>query len=66
MAHQTPNETIEENMEQPKIGKNNMGEFEQHSLKDQIAAAKYLNASKAGANKFKGMIIQSFGLPGTM
>ena len=66
MAHQTPDETIAENMEQPKIGQNNMGMFEQHSLKDQIAAAKHLDAKQAGGNKFLGMIVQSFNMPGTM
>lgn len=67
MPHQTPEETIAERMEQPKKGVNNMGEFEEHSLSEQIKAAKFLAANDPTAiAKFKGMMINSFGMPGTM
>ena len=66
MTHQTPEQTIAENLENPKKGVNNMGEFEEYSLKDQIEAAKFLTANAAGSNKFLGMIVKSFGMPGPM
>lgn len=66
MPDKTPEQTIADNIENPKKGINNMGEFEQHSLPDQIAAAKFLKANTAGNNKFLGMIVKSFGMPGTM
>ena len=65
MPDLTPDEIILENMQQPKIGQNNMGMFEQHSLKDQLEVAKRYDANVAGSNKFLGMIVQTFKMPGT-
>ena len=66
MPHQTPEETIAQNIENPRKGQNNMGLFEQQSLPDQIAAAKFLADQKAGASKNLGLLFRVFNTQGTI
>ena len=60
------NQIIHDNLAKPRIGKNDMGEFHQHSLPDQIAAAKYLNSTDVATNKYIGMLFRTFSPPGTV
>ncbi len=66
MTHQTPEATIAENLENPKKAQNNMGNYEQHSLKDSIEAAKFLASQNAGASDNLGMLFRVFNTPGTI
>ena len=47
--------TIEENARGPKRAKGDSGEVEQHSLKDQIEADRYLNSKKAAKSRGLGV-----------
>ncbi len=61
--------TMADNFEQPKKGKNDMGEFEQHPLPDQIAMDKYLKSTgvgKTGKTKFLGTLMRKFSPPGSV
>jgi len=71
MSDVDPKVTIANSMEEPRLGKNDMGWFEQHTLPDQIAAAKFLSASEAGKKggsktKFLGTLARQFVPPGTV
>lgn len=55
---------IAENAEGPKRVKGDMGEVEQHSLRDQIEADKYLAAKKAAKKAGGGMKITKLIPPG--
>lgn len=71
MSHEDPDVTIANNLERPKKGKSDEGEFEQHSLPDQIAAAKFLNSSEGGKkggkrSKFLGLGMRKMIPPGTI
>ena len=46
---------IEENARGPKRAKGDSGEVEQHSLRDQIEADRYLNSKKAARSKGLGI-----------
>lgn len=64
-----PDQVICDNLEKPKKGQNNMGMFEQHSLKDQIEVSQHLQANKIGTpgyDKTLGMLVRVFNMPGTV
>ena len=56
-------DSISENASSPKRARGDSGEVEQHSLKDQIAADRYLN-SKQAAKKGVGFRISKLVPPG--
>ncbi len=61
--------TMADNFEQPKKAKNDMGEFEQHSLPDQIAMDDHLKSAgvgKAGKTKFLGTLMRKISFPGSV
>ena len=63
-----PNEleqTIKDNTAGPKRAKGDSGEVEQHSLKDQIEADRYLNAKAATKKKGLGIKMTKAVPPGT-
>ena len=62
--HEDLTQTIKENLKNPKRAKGDSGEVEQHSLKDQIAADKYL-ASKEATRRGLGAIFKKLVPPGT-
>lgn len=67
----TIDSNIESNLSRPKKGKSDEGEFEQHSIPDQIAGAKYLCSSEGGKkggkrSKFLGLAMRKFVPPGTV
>ena len=55
---------ITENAEGPKRARGDSGEVEQHNLKDQIEADRYLNAKKAAKTKGLGIRISKLVPPG--
>jgi hypothetical protein len=57
--------SIHENATGPKRAKGDSGEVEQHSLKDQIEADRYLNSKKAARKKLKGLGLTKLVPPGT-
>ena len=59
-------ETITENAKGPKRAKGDSGEVEQHSLKDQIEAAKFIAAKKAVAKPKLGLRQIKISPPGTV
>ena len=61
----TLDNTIRDNASGPKRAKGDSGEMEQHSLKDQIAADKYLASKKAAAGKGIGMRLVKISPGGT-
>ena len=61
----TLDNTIRDNASGPKRAKGDSGEMEQHSLKDQIAADKYLASKKAAAGKGLGMRLVKISPGGT-
>jgi len=65
MSDVDPKITIADNLEKPKKGQNNMGTFEQHPLKDQIEAAKFLASEENASGRLSGMKVQRFNMPGT-
>ena len=58
-------DSISESASNPKRARGDSGEVEQHSLKDQIAADRYLN-SKQAAKKGVGFRISKLVPPGAM
>lgn len=58
-------EKIERNAIAPKKVKEDNREVEQHDLKDQIAAAKYLAAKTAKTKKHKGLYFSKAKFPGS-
>ena len=65
----TPDElddAIAENAKGPKRAKGDSGEIEQHSLKDQIEAAKFIAARKAVAKPKLGLRQIKISPPGTV
>ena len=60
-----PDQVICDNLEKPRRAKNDMGEFEQHSIPDQIEGAKYLNSKSLATSKYFGMLFRTFTPPGT-
>jgi hypothetical protein len=46
---------IDSNANKPRRGKNEQGEFEQHPLKDQIAADRYVKEQSASDTPWKSM-----------
>jgi len=57
-------DTIEENAKGPKRVRGDSGEMEQHSLKDQIEANRYLNSKKAVQKKGLGIGMSKLVPPG--
>jgi len=57
--------TIRDNAAGPKRARGDSGEMEQHSLKDQIAADKYLAGKKATAGKGLGIKLAKISPGGT-
>jgi len=57
--------TIRDNAAGPKRARGDAGEMEQHSLKDQIAADKYLAGKKATAGKGLGIKLAKISPGGT-
>ena len=71
MSHLDRDTVMGDALEQPKKGKNDMGEFEQHSLPDMIAMDDHLSAGDVGKpnkgkTKFLGMLVRQFSPPGTV
>jgi len=58
--------TIEENATGPKRASGDSGSVEQHSLKDQIEADKYLAAKKAARSKGLGIKLAKIAPGGTV
>lgn len=56
--------TIRENAQAPKRAKGDQGEMEQHSLKDQIEADRYLASKEAARGKGLGIRISKLVPPG--
>ena len=56
--------TIRENAEGPKRARGDSGEVEQHSLKDQIEADRYLNSKQAAKAKGLGLRMSKLVPPG--
>ena len=59
-------DTIRQNAEGPKRAKGDAGEVEQHPLKDQIEADRYLGAKEAAASKHRGLKFNKLVPPGTV
>jgi len=55
---------IQENATKPKRARSDSGEVEQHSLKEQIDADRYLAAKRAAASKGMGIRIGKMVPPG--
>ena len=55
---------IRDNAQAPKRAKGDSGEMEQHSLKDQIAADRYLESKKAAKKKAAGLKMSKLVPPG--
>lgn len=55
---------IKENAEGPKRARGDSGEVEQHGLKDQIEADRYLNSKKAAKSKGLGIRTSKLVPPG--
>jgi len=56
--------TIRQNAEGPKRARGDSGEMEQHSLRDQIAAAKHLASKEASTGKGLGVRTVKLSPPG--
>lgn len=66
MAETSPlDDAIRENAGGPKRASGDAGSVEQHSLKDQIEADRYLNSKNATKNKNLGVKITKLVPPGT-
>ena len=65
MAHDI-DETIDSNLEKPKLGVVDGQTFQQHSIPDQIAGAMYLKSQNNIKNKYRGMCFGVFSPPGTV
>ena len=57
-------DTIRTNAEGPKRAKGDSSEMEQHSLKDQIEADRYLNSKTAAKSKSRGLQFNKLVPPG--
>jgi hypothetical protein len=57
-------ETIEENAKKPKRAKGDLGEVEQHALKDQIEADRYLASKKSGNKPTRALRFTKLSPPG--
>ncbi len=66
MADDGMEEVIRENAKAPKRAKGDAGEVEQHPLKDQIEADRYLASKQAVKRKGKGLRISKLVPPGTV
>ena len=64
MAEELDN-SIRENAAGPKRARGDAGEMEQHSLKDQVAADKYLASKKATAGEGLGIQVAKISPGGT-
>lgn len=60
----TLQQSIEENAAGPKKVKGDSGEVEQHALKDQIEAARFLASQKAASGKGLGVKVSKMVSPG--
>ena len=58
------NNAIEENATGPKKAKGDSGEVEQHALKDQVEAARFLASQKAAQGKRLGIKVSKITSPG--
>ena len=58
-------DTIRENAEGPAEAHDDAGGMRQHSLRDQIAADRYLNSKKAARKKGLGVVTKKLVPPGT-
>ena len=58
-------DTIRDNASNPKRASGDSGSVEQHSLKDQIAADKYLESKKASRSKGRGIKLVKISPGGT-
>ena len=57
-------QSIEENATAPKRARGDSGEVEQHPLKDQIEAARFLASQKAASGKGLGVRVSKMVSPG--
>lgn len=64
MAEKPLDQTIEENAKAPKRVSGDAGSVEQHSLKDQIEADKFLESKKASRAKGLGIKLVKLSPPG--
>ena len=58
-------QNIKDNASNPKRARNDSGEFEQHSLRDQIAVDNYLEGKKAVKRKNSGLKISKLSHSGS-
>lgn len=65
MAETPLDDAIRDNAGGPKRASGDAGSVEQHSLKDQIEADRYLNSKNAAKNKNLGIRITKLVPPGT-
>ena len=65
MGDDSLDNTIRDNASGPKRARGDAGEMEQHPLKDQIAADKYLASKKAAASKGLGIKVAKISPGGT-
>lgn len=68
MSDVDPEVTIANSLEQPKIGKNDGQEYEQHKLSEKTAAADWLNNQSVGSGttkRNKGILFSRMIPPGT-
>ncbi len=56
-------DTVKENVSNPKSARSDMGEVEQHSLSDQIEAAKFFRNDDVRNDPFKGLGLRQI-IPG--
>lgn len=66
MADDGTEDALRENAKAPKRAKGDAGEVEQHPLKDQIEADRYLASKQAMKRKGKGLRISKLVPPGTV
>ena len=62
----TPEEIIEESLNIPKRGVNNMGTFEESSIPDKIKGAQFLAGQNAMTQRSLGLVVRAFNMPGTI
>ena len=57
-------DAIEKNAQGPRSAKGDVGEVQQHSLKDQVAADRYLASKESGDNPTRSMRFTKLSPPG--
>lgn len=66
MSNEQVENQLAENFADPKKGKNDMGEWEQHPLQDQMKYADRCGANTAQSQRNWGLGIKRFNTPGTV